>query len=117
MISLLRFLLLALPLSQMGTPRTYPLVPLALVAQGKWHRPRAAIVGTVRTIHREADGDVHVDLRGPAGDRVIIEFIPEIRLPSYPKRGQIIRVWGVVREDRFHHWEEVHPAVGWRAEK
>jgi hypothetical protein len=69
------------------------------------------LVGHVAFVKREADGDVHLRLVDAHGHRVVIEIIPELPL-VVPRRGQVVRVWGIRRFDNEagHGWWEVHPA-------
>jgi hypothetical protein len=89
----------------------YPPVPFATVADGQWKRPRARIVGTVKSVRKEEDGDVHITLVD-AGKLVVLEIIPELKLRP-PRKGDRIAAWGVVREDAWHGWTELHPLIGW----
>ncbi len=91
-------------------PELYPPAPFADVADGKWKRPRASIIGTVKEVRKEADGDWHIALTD-GGKLVVCEIIPELPLKS-PAKGDRIRVWGIVRKDLFHGWWELHPTVG-----
>jgi hypothetical protein len=104
--------------------RTFPAVPLADLAAGKWLRPRATVEGIVGRVTTEADGDVHIVLleepsKGKPGllyarmvQRVICEIVPEFPLPA-PKVGDRIRVRGIVRYDGWHKWYEIHPVFSW----
>ena len=89
----------------------YPPVEFAKVADGKWQRPRASIIGVVKEVRKEADGDIHIQLTDN-GKLVVCEIIPELKLEP-PAKGDKVRVWGIVREDLWHGWFELHPVIGW----
>lgn len=95
----------------MDVATLYPLVDLATVADGKWGRPRAKIVGTVEDVHHEADGDWHFRI-GSGGKFLICEIIPEMPM-SHPAVGDKVVVYGIVREDSHHGWWEIHPVTKW----
>lgn len=87
----------------------YPTVPLAVVANGHWVRPRAELTGTVTLVRHEADGDWHFRLTdGPSF--VVCEIVPEKPMPP-PKLGAKITVRGIVRYDGQHRWWELHPVM------
>jgi len=95
----------------------YPPVPFAKVADGKWLRPRASIIGVVKDVNKESDGDWHIALTD-GGKLVVCEIIPELPMKQgHPKKGDKIRIWGVCREDKWHGWFELHPVVGWEIVK
>lgn len=76
-------------------------------------KTKVAVEGIVDKIAREPDGDYHVVMRPQSIDLFLVtEFIPEIKLPL-PKKGDHIKVWGIVRFDILHNWWEIHPVIGW----
>lgn len=79
--------------------------------------------GIVRYVRKENDGDVHVmvcETPSSSGTAhhwmqgcVLAECIPAIPLEcSTIKHGDLITVWGISRYDRWHHWNELHPVLG-----
>lgn len=89
--------------------RSYPSVPLEKLKD--WTRPRAEVCGPVVYVRKQEDGDLHVTLSNGRA-KVVIEQIPIIPLPR-PKKGQLLRVRGIVRFDKGHRWAEIHPAEWW----
>ncbi len=95
----------------------YPETPLSVIADGKWTRPRAAVMGEVSVVRKEEDGDFHVKLVD--GDKFIVyEICPEYPIIP-PKVGQRVVVKGIVRYDPHggHGWWEIHPVFHWELVK
>lgn len=109
-----RLLLIILSLSALGAGRTYHRVPLADLPSSQW--THVSTVGTVVYVRHQDDGDWHITLMDPpAAVKVVCEIIPAIPVPV-PRKGQRIRVWGIARTDKDHHFAEVHPVEGWELE-
>ena len=68
--------------------------------------------GTVtRVKFEEFDGDVHVDLRTDAGEKLVVEVIPQDRtVVPIPDTGMRVTVVGPSVWDTAHDWPEIHPA-------
>lgn len=86
---------------------------------GVYHSPRlevkkrcAVAAGVVtRVKFEEFDGDVHVDLRTDAGEKLVVEVIPQDRaVVPIPDTGARITVVGPSVWDTAHGWPEIHPA-------
>jgi hypothetical protein len=86
---------------------------------GVYHSPRlevkkrcAIAVGVVtRVKFEEFDGDVHVDLRTDAGEKLVVEVIPQDRsVVQIPDTGARVTVVGPSVWDTAHGWAEIHPA-------
>lgn len=106
-----RGLIVLLSLSALGMGRSYHRVPLAHVAASQW--THVSTEGTVVYVRHQQDGDWHITLMDPpAPEKIVAEIIPAIPL-RVPRIGQRIRVWGITRVDRDHHWQELHPVEGW----
>lgn len=88
------------------TGRTYHRVPLVDVAASRWTHVETC--GPVVYVRRQADGDWHLTLDDGRG-KVVVEIIPAIPLPV-PRKGQLVTVRGIARQDRGHGWPEIHPA-------
>jgi hypothetical protein len=88
-----------------GESRTYHGVSIAQLKDTQW--THVSVCGHVTLAKHEADGDAHLRL---SDGRVFIvaEIVPYHGLPI-PKVGQFVRVAGISREDKTHHWFEVHP--------
>lgn len=79
--------------------------------------------GTVRYVHSEKDGDVHVRLCASAADDtgrmvescVVLEIIPQLPLPR-PRIDDRIDACGISRWDGWpgHGWFELHPLLSWK---
>jgi hypothetical protein len=70
------------------------------------------VSGTVAKTKREDyDGDVHVTLDTDAGERLVVEIVPQdrSRVPI-PDTGSRVTVVGPRVYDTTHDWDEVHPA-------
>ncbi len=86
---------------------------------GVYHSPRlevkkrcAIASGVVTSVKfEEFDGDVHVDLRTDAGDKLVVEVIPQDRaVVPIPDTGAHVTVVGPSVWDTTHGWPEIHPA-------
>jgi hypothetical protein len=64
----------------------------------------------VTLVRNEADGDIHIRVED-GGEFVVCEITPQQPHPK-PKVGDVVSVWGVVREDGEHKWWELHPVDG-----
>jgi hypothetical protein len=97
--------------------RTFPPLPVATVADGKHLGPRAQITGLVTYTKKEDDFDYHFRVADPNDTNkwVVCEIIPELSM-EYPKVGQKVIVWGIVRHDGIHKWWELHPVIGWKVQ-
>lgn len=84
------------------------------IANGS-RKTKVAVEGIADTVARQPDGDYHILIRpryAPAGPYLVAETIPEVQLPL-PKKGDHIKIWGIVRFDILHDWWELHPVIGW----
>jgi len=65
----------------------------------------------VRTKLEDYDGDVHVTLDTDAGERLVVEIVPQdrSRVPI-PDAGSRVTVVGPRVHDTTHDWDEIHPA-------
>ena len=97
------------------SPYCRPGSPLA----GVYHSPRlevkkrcAVVAGVVTKVtFEEFDGDVHVDLRTDAGERLVVEVIPQDRgVVPIPDTSTRVTVVGPHVWDTAHDWPEIHPA-------
>jgi hypothetical protein len=72
----------------------------------------AVASGVVTSVKfEEFDGDVHVDLRTDAGEKLVVEVIPQDRdVVPIPDSGARIKVVGPSVWDTAHDWGEIHPA-------
>jgi hypothetical protein len=86
---------------------------------GVYHSPRlevkkrcAVVSGLVTKVKfEEYDGDVHYDLRTDAGERLVVEVIPQDRaVVPVPDTGARVTVVGPRVWDTTHDWAEIHPA-------
>jgi hypothetical protein len=86
---------------------------------GVYHSPRlevkkrcAVVSGLVTKVKfEEYDGDVHFDLRTDAGERLVVEVIPQDRaVVPVPDTGARVTVVGPRVWDTTHDWAEIHPA-------
>jgi hypothetical protein len=93
------------PLPMSGESRTYHGVSIAKVKDTQW--THISTCGKVTLVKRESDGDWHVRISDGAAF-IVAEAIPAIPL-TIPRVGQFVRVAGISREDKTHHWFEVHP--------
>jgi len=78
-------------------------------------KTKVAVEGMVEKVAKQPDGDYHIVMRPqsiPAGLYLVTEAVPEIKLPL-PKKGDRIKIWGLVRYDILHNWWELHPVIGW----
>jgi hypothetical protein len=73
------------------------------------------VMGRVKLVRHEADGDTHIQLTGVTGF-IVAECIPALPC-ALPTVGQRITVYGISREDKEHHWSEVHPIERWEVAK
>jgi hypothetical protein len=101
------------------------------VLSGVYHPERLRVLspcriaaGTVARVHREPDGDVHIDValhagystlvnevnQSAQGGSLLVEFMPRDggRLPE-PSVGDQIRLTGAWVDDTDHGWNELHP--------
>ena len=81
--------------------------PVAVADMPTTLHTHVQVEGVVTYVAREADGDVHFRLED-GGAFIVCEVVP-----WHPMRrvriGQRVRVFGLTREDKKHHWFEVHP--------
>jgi hypothetical protein len=86
---------------------------------GVYHSPRlevkkrcAVVTGVVTKVKFEDyDGDVHFALRTDAGERLVVEVVPQDRaVVAIPDTGAHVTVVGPQVWDTAHDWAEVHPA-------
>jgi hypothetical protein len=70
------------------------------------------VSGVVTSVKFEDfDGDVHVNLRTDAGEKLIVEVIPQDRaVVPVPSTGTRVTVVGPSVWDTAHEWAEIHPA-------
>jgi len=87
--------------------RVYHPVTIASLAHNTF--THVEVEGRVALVRHEEDGDIHIRLEDAQGRFVVVEVIPEISL-TIPKVGDLVRVRGISRYDRQHHWWEIHPA-------
>lgn len=92
--------------------RTFHKVALAQLSKTQW--THVEVCGLVTLVKMEADGDLHVRL-DDGGAFIVAETVPYHRLAS-PRLAQRICVRGISREDKTHHWYEVHPVESWRVQ-
>src|SRR5881396_3279935 len=112
---LLLLLLQTAPTPPPRTPaaweRVYHPVTIASLAHNSF--THVELTGRVTLVRREEDGDIHIRLEDvQSSDQhkfVVVEVIPEISL-TIPKVGDVVRVRGIHRYDRWHHFQEIHPA-------
>jgi len=93
--------------------RLYHRVTIEQLAAGRVPWPYAQLIGRVRMVRTEQDGDLHIKLTGTTAF-VVLEVIPEMPL-ARPTVGARIRDWGIPRVDKEHGWWELHPLLGWEA--
>lgn len=93
------------PLPMNGESRIYHGVSIAQLKETPW--THVSVCGQVTLAKHEADGDAHLRLSDGRAF-IVAEIVPYHRLPI-PKVGQWVRVAGISREDKTHHWFEVHP--------
>ena len=96
---------LPLIIGMTGESRTYHGVSIAKVKDTQW--THVSVCGKVTLAKHEDDGDAHLRLEAD-GAFIVAEIVPYHPLPI-PKVGQWVRVAGISREDKTHHWFEVHP--------
>ena len=76
-------------------------------------KKRCAVTAGVVTAVKfeEFDGDVHVGLRTDAGEKLVVEVIPQDRsVVPIPETGARVTVVGPSVWDGAHDWPEIHPA-------
>ena len=76
-------------------------------------KKRCALASGVvtRVTFEDFDGDVHVDLRTGAGEKLVVEVIPQDRaIVPIPDTGAEVTVVGPKVWDTAHGWPEIHPA-------
>lgn len=83
----------------------HPVRPLANLAVTRW--THVEVCAPVSYVRRQRDGDAHITLDDGTA-RIVAEIVPAIPL-AVPHKGQLVRVRGVSRFDRYHGWWEVHP--------
>lgn len=88
-----------------GESRTYHGVTVAGLKETQWTHVSAC--GRVALVKHESDGDGHIRIEA-GGAFLIAEVVPYHQFPL-PKVGQYVRVAGISREDRTHHWFEINP--------
>ena len=93
--------------------RLYHRETIEQLAAGRVPWPYVETTGRVRLVRLEDDGDLHIKLSGVTA-YVVLEVIPEMPL-ARPTVGTRIRAFGIAREDKEHHWFELHPLVRWEA--
>ena len=90
-------------------PRIYHPVPLKNLALTRWTHVETC--GEVVSTRKMKDGDWHITLVwGQA--KAVMEIIPKLPLDP-PRKGQRIRVRGISRYDKRHHFFEIHPVESW----
>lgn len=67
------------------------------------------VTGWVSEVHKEADGDIHVQICDKQGC-VVAEIIPALPHPM-PVLGTTVTVRGISRIDPLHKWAEIHPVI------
>lgn len=103
--------LLTLALLPAAGVRVYHPVVLPKVEASQWTHIETC--GRVTLVKTEDDGDLHIRLDA-GGAFLVAEIVPYHTLPR-PKVGQTIRVQGISRLDKTHHWYELHPLEAWVA--
>lgn len=93
--------------------RTYHKVTVAKLPTTQW--THVEVCGLVTLVKKEADGDLHVRI-DDGGVFLVAETVPYHPLPA-PRSGQRICVRGISREDKTHHWYEVHPVESWAVQR
>lgn len=93
--------------------RTYHRVTVAQLSTTQW--THVEVCGLVTLVKKEADGDLHVRM-DDGGVFLVAETVPYHKLPA-PRVRQRICVRGISREDRTHHWHEVHPVESWAVQR
>lgn len=93
------------PVQMTGESRLYHPVPLERIGQTKWTHVNTCGKVTLAKMEGDGDGHVRLDARGAF---IVAEIVPYHPLPM-PMVGQMLRVKGVSRIDKTHHWPEVHP--------
>jgi len=76
-------------------------------------KKRCAVAAGVVTAVKfeEFDGDVHIGLRTDAGEKLVVEVLPQDRsVVPIPETGSRITVVGPSVWDAQHDWPEIHPA-------
>jgi hypothetical protein len=89
-----------------GESRTYHGVSIAQLKETPW--THVSVCGHVTLAKHEADGDAHLRLSDGRAF-IVAEIVPYHRLPI-PKVGQWVRVAGISREDKTHHWPRCIPS-------
>lgn len=92
--------------------RTYHRVTVAQLSKTQW--THVEVCGLVTLVKKEADGDLHVRI-DDSGAFAVAETVPYHPLSAPHVRDRIC-VRGVSREDKTHHWFEVHPVESWRVQ-
>lgn len=80
-------------------------------------RTHVCTSGFVVGVHKNDDGDRHVNLAATKNGSVLVvaEIIPTVsRVRSWPTKGDNVRVCGITRFDKQHKWPEIHPVESWR---
>lgn len=104
-----------------GSPANYWLLDEAILANMNWtctptdqsipvlKMPHAVIEGIVQKVISEADGDHHlwVQLDG-SKYQLACEIAPQNPV-KVPAAGDHVRVYGILRYDLQHGWQELHP--------
>jgi hypothetical protein len=85
----------------------YVTVPLSKISTTA--RTHVCTVAPVTYVRKQKDGDYHVTL-DDGRSKVVAEIIPQIPFPP-PKKGQRVKVCGITRYDKWHHWSEIHPVT------
>jgi hypothetical protein len=97
-----------LPKGTQGTDEDgYHRIALAKIATTRW--THICTTGRLTYHRRQADGDVHLKIED-GGAFIVGEIIERIPL-IVPRTGSQVEVCGITREDKFHHWFELHPLL------
>jgi len=99
-----------------GDEEGYPLLSIDKINRSLFFGPRAAVIGKVTYIVGMADGDWHINVADDKDNIIVAEIIPEYPLPI-PPLGAMIKIWGITRYDLAHRWWELHPVIGWEAQR
>lgn len=96
-----------------GSPASYypaTLIPAVDITPKNTH---IVVEGTVSYLRKEADGDLHFDIKDANGLKLTCEIDPQNPLQP-PTVGEQVRVYGVYRVDPDHGgWVEIHPCDYW----
>src|SRR6266568_9676158 len=87
----------------------YNLVTITDINLGKVKHTHVAIITIIDKAHNEHDGDVHLHASDGCNG-LVCEIIPEIPL-AVPKIGSKVKISGILRFDKEHNWQEIHPCV------